>query len=253
MHKAYISAYGTTIVREENKEKNIKETNNKMEEELLLENEIEIIEENIASLNQEKDKLDTIDNNKKFINKCYGIAAAIFIGVISLVKFCLPLINPTIELPKKILPFIHTNNDFTFYMMILVTMFFTLPFYCVFPKEIKSKIKRIKIIEEQLEFLNEELLKKQKELTELKTTSQKITETDGEVHILDNDSYRNKLKERLTLLSYIKKYRNKLKTYLANGTLTEELRKLEIEPENILFVEETLKRVLEKEKVTQHE
>lgn len=252
MNRDYLSINGTTIVSNE-KGMYKKDTNNKIREELELENEIEIIETNIACLNQEKVNLGTIDNNKKIINKCYGLTIAIFISIMALVKFCFPIISPTIELPKKILPFIRTNNDFAFYAMILVTMLFTTPLYVLFPKVVKDKIKQFRIIEEQLEFLNSELSQKKIELEELRKYSKKVNVVDTTIHSIDNSKYRAILKERLALLSYIKKYRNKLKTYLANGTLTEELKGLEIEPENISFVEETLKRVLEKEKVTQHE
>lgn len=252
MYRDYLSLNGTTIVSDE-KGMHKKETHNRVREELELENEIEIIEENVACLNHEKGKLDTIDNNKKLINKCYGLTIAIFIGVIALVKLCFPLINPTIELPKKILPFIRTNNDFTFYAMMLVTILFTTPLYAFMPKEVKDKIERLQIIEEQLEFLNNELSQKKTELEELRKCSKKVNVTDTTIQLIDNSKYKAILEERLALLSYVKKYRNKLKTYLANGTLTEELRELEIEPENISFAEETLKRVLEKEKVTQHE
>lgn len=252
MYRDYLSLNGTTIVSDE-KGMHKKETHNKVREELELENEIEIIEINIACLNQEKGKLNTIDNNKKLINKCYGLTIAIFIGIIALVKLCFPLINPTIELPKKILPFIRTNNDFTFYGTMLTAMLFTIPLYTFIPKEAKAKIERIQIIEEQLEFLNSELSQKKTELEELRKYSKKVNVTDTTIHSIDNSKYKTILEERLALLNYIKKYRNKLKTYLANGTLNEELRKLEIKAENISFAEETLKRVLEKEKVTQHE
>ena len=69
MYKDYKSINGETLVSDEKGMHQI-ETTDKIGEELTLENEIEIIETNIARLNQEKEKCGTNESNKKLINKC---------------------------------------------------------------------------------------------------------------------------------------------------------------------------------------
>ena len=155
---------------------------------------------------------------------------------------------PEIETPNAKFSFIKTNLDALLFVMAPANFIMIAP---MIGREIfvtNSKIKRIQIIEEQLEFLNNELSQKKAELEELRKTSKKESITDTTIHSIDNSKYRASLKERLAILAYIKKYRNKLKTYLAKGNLIEELRGLEIQPEDIPFAETALKRVLEKEK-----
>ena len=133
-------------------------------------------------------------------------------------------------------------------MMILVTLFFTTPYTIFFPREAKNRIEGIQSIEEQLEFLNNELSQKKAELEELRKTSKKESITDTTIHSIDNSKYRASLNERLAILAYIRQYKDKLRKYLENGTLIDEFRGLKIQPEDISFAETALKRVLEKEK-----
>ncbi|MCI9281527.1 MAG: hypothetical protein HFI49_04685 [Bacilli bacterium] len=249
MNKDYISINGSTIISDE-KGMHKKETHNSIGVELELENEIEIIEINIACLNQEKDKLGTVEENKKFKKGSYIFVALMFIFVIALCKWIIPVLVgfPEIEIPNARFSFIKTNMDALLCTMLPACFIMLAP---IIGKEIlgtNSKIKRIQTIEEQLEFLNNELSQKKAELEEIRKISKKESITDTTIHSIDNSKYRASLKERLAILAYIKKYRNKLKTYLAKGNLIEELRGLEIQPEDIPFAETALKRVLEKEK-----
>lgn len=248
MNKDYISINGSTIISDE-KGMHKKETHNSIGVELELENEIEIIETNIACLNHEKDKLGTVEENKKFKKGRYIIVALMFIFVKALCKWIPVLLGfPEIEIPNARFSFIKTNMDALLCAMLSAYFIIITP---IIGKEIlgtNSKIKRIQTIEEQLEFLNNELSQKKAELEEIRKTSKKESITDTTIHSIDNSKYRASLKERLAILAYIKKYRNKLKTYLTKGNLIEELRGLEIQPEDISFAETALKRVLEKEK-----
>jgi len=249
MYKDYKSINGETLVSDEKGMHQI-ETTDKIGVELELENEIEIVETNIACLNHEKDKLGTVEENKKFKKGSYIFVALMFIFVIALCKWIMPVLVgfTEIEIPNARFSFIKTNMDALLCTMLPTCFIMLAP---IIGKEIlgtNSKIKRIQTIEEQLEFLNNELSQKKAELEEIRKTSKKESITDTTIHSIDNSKYRASLKERLAILAYIKKYRNKLKTYLTKGNLIEELRGLEIQPEDISFAETALKRVLEKEK-----
>lgn len=244
MHKAYASAYGTTIIREEDKEKIIRETHDKIEEELLLENEIEIIEENIAFFNQEKGKLGTIKSIKKYKNANIILNILLFFFAILLGQ----IFGTALGAPIKEITFnLYYFNINTMALALSPLAFIgSLGFLIKDLLYYRKKEKHLLNIIEQLEFLNNELAKKREKLEELRTQSKKESITDTTIHSIDNSRYRASLKERLDLLSYIKKYRDNLNKHLANGTLDEELRELEIQPENIPFVKETLMRILEK-------
>jgi len=71
MYKDYKSINGETLVSDEKGMHQI-ETTDKIGVELELENEIEIVETNIACLNHEKDKLGTVEENKKFKKQFKG-------------------------------------------------------------------------------------------------------------------------------------------------------------------------------------
>ena len=147
------------------------------------------------------------------------------------------IISPTIELSKQLLPFIKTNTDFTFYMMFLVSLFFTTPYTIFFPRVAKDRIITVQNIGTQLEYLNNELAKKREELETLRKQSKKQNFNDTTIHTIDNSKYRAELKERLAILTYIRQYKDKLRKRLENGTLIDELRGLEIQPEDISFAE----------------
>lgn len=249
MYKDYKSINGETLVSDEKGMHQI-ETTDKIGEELTLENEVEILETQINSLTKEKEKLGTVEKNKKYKKGNYLFGVLMFIFVIALCKWIMPALLgiPEIETPNAKFSFIKTNLDALLFVMAPANFIMIAP---MIGREIfvtNSKIKRIQIIEEQLEFLNNELSQKKAELEELRKTSKKESITDTTIHSIDNSKYRASLNERLAILAYIRQYKDKLRKHLENGTLIEELRGLEIKPEDISFAETALKRVLEKEK-----
>lgn len=254
MYKDYISINGTTITSDEKGMHQI-ETTDKIAEELYLENEIELIELNINELNKEKKKLGSIKENKKTKKGQYIFAGLILLFVIALCKWIMPtLLGFTdIELPNPRFNFIHTHTDALLFTMIPTISIIAVPIIVGEILKCNRNIKEVLTLEEQLEFLSNELSKKREELESLKRNSKRVNITENNIHSIDNIKYKDSLQERLSLLWYIKKYRNKLKRHLESGTLLEQFRSLKIQPENFQFAEETLKRVLEKEKVTQHE
>lgn len=247
MYRDYLSINGTTIVSDE-KGMHKKETNDKIGKELELENEIEIIETNIACLNHEKGKLGTVEKNKKAKRGIYIFGIFMLIFTVVLCKWGLPALSgvPEYVLSNPRFSFVQTNTDALLFVMIPSV---SLIVGSLIGKEVSdsnNKIKRLQIVEEQLEFLNDELVKKEEKLEFLRKFSRKDNVTDTTIHSIDNSKYKAILQEQLALLAYIKMYRNKLKNCLANGTLTEELKELIIQPENISFVDEAIKRILEK-------
>lgn len=246
MYRDYLSINGTTIVSDEKGMHQI-ETTDKIAQELYLENEIELIELNINELNREKKKLGTIKENKKTKkwNYVFGVAMIIFV-VLMCKNIHLLLGVPDVEIANARFSFIQSYSDALLCTMLPVSLLMLIPITLEPILKSNRNIKEVKILDEQLDFLSNELSKKREELETLRKNSKKADITETNIHLIDNSKYRAILKERLNLLWYIKKYRNKLKRHLENGTLLEEFRSLEIEPENISFAEETLKRVLEK-------
>lgn len=245
MYKDYKSINGETLVSDE-KGMHKKETHNSIGVELELENEIEILEYQISSLIKEKEKCGTIKSNKKLIKKCYKFTIGIILLVIGLVKILFPMIANDMIFEKPILNFIHKDSDLQLILLLPVSLVMISPLYYIYPKEIRDNIMRIQTIEEQLEYLNNELTKKIEELETLRKQSKKQNVNDTTIHTIDNSKYQAELKERLNLLSYIRQYKDILRKYLEKGTLIEEFRNLDIKAENISFAETALKRVLEK-------
>ena len=141
--------------------------------------------------------------------------------MIGLAKILFPMIANDMVFEKPILNFIHKDSDLWLLILLPVSLLISFPLYIVLPKEIKDKIMRIQTIEEQLEYLNNELTKKREELETLRKQSKKQNVNDTTIHSIDNSRYRAELKERLNLLSYIRQYKDILRKHLENGTLIE--------------------------------
>ena len=245
MYKDYININGTTIASDKKGMHQI-ETTDKIGQELDLENEIEL---SINGLNREKRKLGTIEGNKKNKKWDYIMGASVLLFVILMCKNIHILFGiPDIKVPNALFSFIHTYSDALLFTMIPITLLILVPILSISILRINSNIKEVLTIEEQLEFLTNELSKKREELEILKRSSQKVNITETSIYSIDNSKYRASLQERLNLLKYIIKYRKTLVQHFENGTLKDEFMRLKISPENIELAKNVLSRTLEKEK-----
>ena len=247
MYKDYKSINGETLVSDEKGMHQI-ETTDKIGEELTLENEIEILENIIANLNKEQNNIGTHKSIKEAREKIIVMIIGIICGTLLAAGLNHFSVMAKWEVSIPFLPFIHTHEMLCALFSLIIGTSLSSLIGGIFFSECNKKENRLYEIENELEYLYSELNAKKEELEELRKTSKKESITDTTIHSIDNSKYRAELKERLNLLSYIRQYKDILRKHLENGTLIEELRGLEIKPEDISFAETALKRVLEKEK-----
>lgn len=247
MYKDYRSINGETLVSDEKGMHQI-ETTDKIGVELELENEIEILENIIANLNKEQNNIGTHKSIKEAREKTIVMIIGIICGTLLAAGLNHFSVMAKWEVSIPFLPFIHTHEMLCALFSLIIGTSLSSLIGGIFFSECNKKENRLYEIENELEYLYSELNAKKEELEELRKTSKKESITDTTIHSIDNSKYRAELKERLNLLSYIRQYKDILRKHLENGTLIEELRELEIQPEDISFAETALKRILEKEK-----
>jgi len=247
MYRDYVSVNGRTFTSDE-KGIHEKETHDKIEEELSLENEIEALNSEIAILEKNKAKLGTIKKNNinRIVSYLLGIAIILF-TIFLCKEIHLILGIPDMEIATPRISFVRTFSDALLFIMLPVSFIFTTPYTIIEPHRYRKNNQKILTIEEQLEYLNSELSKKKEELETLRNNiSKKEVIEDSEITTINNSKYRADLADKLALLESIRKYKKKLEKYLDDGTLREELIQIGVKPENIAFAEEALSRTLSK-------
>lgn len=235
-----------TIARDE-KGIQPKETHDKIEEELYLENDIEILAETIKQMEKELKQLGTLENNRKrrLVN---NITAPLMIAL-TIIAVRLLLFVMGMDDVARIVDSTIVSNFSEALTLYVATPISILLFGINFIKNninIKRNRSEIILYQEELEMLRTKLNQKKAELENIKNNKKATEVVDEQVQKIDIDSYRNKLQKELDFLDNLIYYRKRYYKLYQEGTLESKLQEEGITPEEIELAKKVLARTLEK-------
>lgn len=228
------------------------ETHDRVEEELALENDIEVLTETIRQLENELSQLGTLENNRKrnIFNK---ITAPLFIVLTILVArltmFGLGADNVATSIESTIVN--NLSDALTLYFVTPMAILLYGNAFTTTKRRIKNQRSGILVYQEELERLRAKLNQKKIELENIRNNKKATDVVDEQVQKVDINTYRNKLQKELYFLENLIFYRKKYYKLYQEGILESKLQEEGIDPENIEIAKNVLVRTLEKEKATQ--
>lgn len=237
-----------TIARDE-KGIQPKEPHDKIEEELYLENDIEVLTETISQIEKELEQLGTLENNRKrnIFNKIEApVVTALTILGVRLFLFAIGMDNVATSIESTIVN--NFSEVLTLYVATPIAILALGGNFVAINNNIKDKKSEIIIYQEELEILQAKLKEKKAELENIRKNKKTTEVVDEEVQKIDIDSYRNKLQQELNFLSHLIHYRKRYYKLYQEGILESKLQEEGITPEDIELAKNVLARTLEKDK-----
>lgn len=234
-----------TIARDE-KGIQPKETHDRIEEELYLENDIEILTETIKQMEKELKQLGTLENNRKrrLVNNITApLMIALTILAVRLLLFVMGMDDVVRSVDSTIVS--NFSEALTLYVATMLILLFGINFITT-NINIKHSRSEIILYQEELEMLRTKLNQKKAELENIKNNKKATEVVDEQVQKIDIDSYRNKLQKELDFLDNLIYYRKRYYKLYQEGTLESKLQEEGITPEDIELAKKVLARTLEK-------
>lgn len=235
-----------TITRDE-KGIQPKETHDKIEEELCLENDIEILTETIKQMEKELKQLGTLENNRKrrLVNNITApLMIAITILAVRLLLFVMGMDDVATSVESTIIS--KFSDALTLYVVTPIAVLFYGVNFITTNNNIKHSRSEIILCQEELEMLRVKLNQKKTELENIRSNKKATEVVDEQVQKIDIDSYRNKLQKELDFLESLVYYRKRYYKLYQEGTLESKLQEEGIAPEDIELAKRILARTLEK-------